>query len=607
MSKLKSIFPEKYNLVFVFVGLFILWVIIYISIHSLKSQHQGRKVSLEGSDIEAISQLYKIPNDQLINIDSLEKYYFEIMKSEFSKSEDSVMNSQQQDSIIQDKVDSVSIGLALVKRTELINQYLSSIDITYTFNVSELETAMQNLSQRRFIVESYFFLMNRWVLLEILMFAMMGVICNALYYMTEFIRKNEFDPNETVVYIVKLFYTPIVVLIIYMGAEQFLGQSKNTLPTPSNTIVLSFVLGFFSGRAIELLTRIKDAFFPANAENNSNKAETDKPDPFRALSFDEQERVVNEFIDSEADTLLIKFPNIKGLSAEHKNGDEKEPICLLVDLDSKLPDDQVDTAIPKTYLFKDSKGITYNIPTDIAGVGEYKALGSGKFIGEGVFPKELGLSCSRENSNNTGTIGLKVYKNNIPYLLSCFHVLCSKEFNSGKGTYSKANASDFIISPSEEDRKTNLFPLAELSEGVLNHYVDAAIAKLSDTSLLENKYYDVNGVPSGIRKLTKEDKEKKIWLKVVGRTSGVKWGRLKTNYKNRVFIEDYKHVLKNGELRDVIIAENISCGGDSGATVMDSDSKIIGIITAGNCKTESIIVPIETVINHLNIDKPFKL
>jgi hypothetical protein len=366
-------------------------------------------------------------------------------------------------------------------------------------------------------------------------------------------------------------------------------------------------LGFFSGRAIELLSRIKDALFPAKSINETKKAATDEPDPFLALSEDEQERVVNEFIESETDNLLVKFPNIQGLSAEHRNGDEKEPICLLIDIDSKLPHDQVENAIPKVFPFIDSAGNQYSIPTDIDGVGEYEALGSAEFIGEGESPKQLGLSCSREDSNCTGTIGLKVYKQNEPYLLGCFHVLCSKEFESNKRKYNNSGSGDFIISPSEKDRKDVPYRLAELSEGVLNHYVDAAIAKLSNTDLLQNKYYDVNGVPKGIRRLTKEDKKKKIWLKVVGRTSGVKWGRLKTNYKNRVFIKQYKNILNNGELRDVIIAENISCGGDSGATVMDSNSKIIGIITAGNCRTQSVIVPIETVINHLKLDKPFKL
>ena len=52
----------------------------------------------------------------------------------------------------------------------------------------------------------------------------------------------------------------------------------------------------------------------------------------------------------------------------------------------------------------------------------------------------------------------------------------------------------------------------------------------------------------------------------------------------------------------MIVTTKISQGGDSGATVVDSNNRVIGLLVGGN-KRHSYVIPISTIINKLDIDK----
>jgi hypothetical protein len=113
------------------------------------------------------------------------------------------------------------------------------------------------------------------VYLEIIFWTWFGLISGLLYLVSEALRTGDFDTKEIVVHISKFFYAPLISLIIYFSINRLISDSATSLAEYSNgTIVLSFILGFFSGRSIELLNRIKDLILPLNAAKGEDSPNT---------------------------------------------------------------------------------------------------------------------------------------------------------------------------------------------------------------------------------------------------------------------------------------------------------------------------------------------
>ena len=129
------------------------------------------------------------------------------------------------------------------------------------------------------------------VYLEIIFWTWFGLIASLLYNVSEALRTTEFKINEVGVHIAKFFYSPLISLVIYFSINNLISDGSISLAEFSHgTIVFAFILGFFSGRAIELLTRVKDLILPLNAE----KKEEPRPNPSASGSDEESELVIDE-------------------------------------------------------------------------------------------------------------------------------------------------------------------------------------------------------------------------------------------------------------------------------------------------------------------------
>lgn len=490
-------------------------------------------------------------------------------------------------------------------------------DIIVFIKNSDLKTIQSFLPHYPIKTKSFFWLDGNRILLEIVFWSLFGLISNLLF---SALSAKVFDPKKIPEQIGKFIYTPFLAIIIYLSID--LLSSSNT-PTYESfgkgVIVLAFILGFYTRRAIVLLGRVKDLILPAKerekkddedaipeeSKKDDNKKEEN---PFKKLSHDEQKRVINEYIKSEANQLKNQFDEIQGFSARRKeiNNLEQDYYCLHIDIEDKKFDIEEHKKIPGKISFLDSNNIKYTFQTDISGVGLNELSFAKKFIGENQFPKQLGLSCSRKDSKATGTIGLMVYKNNenTPYLLSCYHVLCSNEMKSGDAIYVKDKSKDAtIISPSKTDSKNDqTYAIAEVSEGILNHQMDVALAKISEQNLLQNVFYNYNGRVNGITHISSGDiRKRKVYL--FGRSSGKSSGVIKDNYQGLVYLKGYpEKALKGGELWNLIVTSKISEKGDSGAAVVDANNRVIGILVGGNSKS-SYVIPISTIINKFNINE----
>lgn len=529
---------------------FFIWIFLYSNLHNSENleQHKGNLIKLSSEQILTLSKVKeRIQNDNGL-ADSLKR----------------------------------------AEEVKAVVAYLKEFEITVSLNKGNLDLFYDSLNSRPFLKKSNFFLKDDYILLEVLLWALMGVICNSIYRLSEYIRKDQFNSKEGVVYFVKLLYAPVITLIIYLGSN-LLNADLGTQASINNTIVLSFVLGFFSGRSIELLHKIKDILFPSI---QGNPPETITPGEFEAfarLNGETQKQIIRKFNKENGVDLIKRFPEIQSISAKLKNSANQNTDIYAISflLAKKEEDMNANIAVPKSFQYTYS-GKTYVIPTDIreGGTTEFSL-----FTGEGESPKKLGLSCSRKDEKETGSIGLKVEKKNRKdknkYLLSCYHVLCATELSSGKKSFSNTGQNVEIISPSEQDRTLAKNIIANVTEGKIDNYTDSALAVLSDGNSLDNELYDNYGVISGIREIYSADVNK-LSVKLSGRTSGRNVGTITDDFVDLANID-------GNVFYELIETDKMSFKGDSGAPVIDLDDNIIGILVADNSK-HSYVIPISTIL-----------
>jgi len=116
-------------------------------------------------------------------------------------------------------------------------------------------------------VSSYFWLSGIGAYIEIIFWTIFGVLAFLIYSISCVIadKKVTFDPNHIPSQLSKLFYAPVITLIIIFAYQYATSGEGIELETSKGILIVSFLLGFYSGRAIELLNRVKDVILPYSA------------------------------------------------------------------------------------------------------------------------------------------------------------------------------------------------------------------------------------------------------------------------------------------------------------------------------------------------------
>jgi hypothetical protein len=479
----------------------------------------------------------------------------------------------------------------------------------------ELRSMMDQLKKTGFISvitqsgikkRSFFWLYDDLSIVELIFWALFGTLCSFLYYFAENARKGTVDEREFPAYFAKLFYTPFIVVIIYFSPNLFSSTQGFNIYFGHWTIVIAFVLGFFSGRAIELLDRLKNFLFPYNTGTQAPA-----PAPPRAVS-EVPEEIIREAIEEKSGEWNVQYGPFQSISVGRKRVEDvlTGMLCIQFDVEQKYEPQEESRRIPEFIEYKAKDGELYAIPTDVNEVGT--TINNSCYVNKPVLTtgaslpaKLLGLSCSRMGSNSTGSIGLRVRKTDQNdkrvFLLSCYHVLCPAEINSGSFTVNNAqsDASFGVISPSKEDAGGAL--LAHVREGCLGDDLDVALAELTDNKLLSNRIFSTGVVPRSKIVLGLSHVRRDYQVSLVGRTSGRQNGFLESHFTT-VFI-NYPTAQDPGkmvEFRGVIKTCKISKPGDSGTAVFDKNQNIIGILFASN-DSFSYILPIQRIFSKLKI------
>lgn len=264
--------------------------------------------------------------------------------------------------------------------------------------------------------------------------------------------------------------------------------------------------------------------------------------------------------------------------------------------------------VPAVLPYKALNDVLYALPTDVVGAGgRFRASNNPALLCDNMLPKRPGVSISRiidDSKDSTGTLGLIVYRDKQPYLLSCYHVLCAQELDRGDQVFKPANAAGKrdVISPSREDETGNNkgLVLGSVVDGELNHMLDGAIAELNPTVDYRDSICSINRVPSGILSVRKSHADNHHPLRAVGRTSGIMKGTIVTHDTECDVDYDINGQIQTITLKHVILTDQHGRSGDSGAGVIDYDNKIIGILVAANGPL-SCIVPIGRLLTRFNI------
>jgi hypothetical protein len=171
----------------------------------------------------------------------------------------------------------------------LINEYDNSID---TSRFKQLDPLLLGLDakdvrlyfvNKEIIVKDFFWFTGSLTYLEVLFWALTGVLVSLLYYVSiangQALKEagdadtGPFDPSEISGQVSKMFYAPVCALVLVLGYNLLNSDSKMTdISIGKGLLLFSFICGFFSGRVMKFIDRLKDLILPVSSTDSTSTA-----------------------------------------------------------------------------------------------------------------------------------------------------------------------------------------------------------------------------------------------------------------------------------------------------------------------------------------------
>jgi hypothetical protein len=162
----------------------------------------------------------------------------------------------------------------------LQSEYRGKLDSLQELELRKIISKFDNkdvgnyLSNKKIIIKGFFWLIGSDVYLEAWLWSLIGVLVSLIYYVSLAYSKTlniagdddsgKFDPSELPSQIAKMFYAPACTIVIVLGYHFLSASSSNMIDISVNKglIIFSFIAGFFSGRLMKFLDKLKDLFLP---------------------------------------------------------------------------------------------------------------------------------------------------------------------------------------------------------------------------------------------------------------------------------------------------------------------------------------------------------
>jgi hypothetical protein len=214
--------------------------------------------------------------------------------------------SENPDPILAAKADTIKIeNDQRAKRDKLLcaflqNEYDNKID---TGNWKQLDAVLMGLNNKdaklyltnqEIIVLDYFWFVGSLTYAEVLLWALIGALVSLIYYVSlanvqqaKDADENDgdigpFDYSQIPGQVAKMFYAPICALVLVLGYNLLNSDNKMTdISIGKGLLLFSFICGFFSGRVMKFIDKLKDLVLPVSSSgstgNAGNKGGTDAP------------------------------------------------------------------------------------------------------------------------------------------------------------------------------------------------------------------------------------------------------------------------------------------------------------------------------------------
>ncbi len=153
--------------------------------------------------------------------------------------------------------------------------YVYPQDTVKVFNLLDEQPnslAVAYIQNTRFRVKSYFWLAGPHTYLEVIFWTIFGVIASILFYISSAIANGiGFKPEESPGHLAKIVYAPFISLIIIFSYNVISNpDSFIDVSASKGTLIISFLLGFYSSRAMKLLDKIKDVVLPYGDQTSAD-------------------------------------------------------------------------------------------------------------------------------------------------------------------------------------------------------------------------------------------------------------------------------------------------------------------------------------------------
>lgn len=155
-----------------------------------------------------------------------------------------------------------------------------SSDSTSTMNILNgltTRNVVPFLRSSNFKVASFFWLVGWPALFEIMFWTWFGVLSSILFYVgrTSITYKSNttsdlrlaYDENEPLNDIARFIYAPFTSLVIIFTFQIIASEDTAILQTSRGLLIVAFLLGFFSSRAMSLLDKFKEVLLPFGSAN----------------------------------------------------------------------------------------------------------------------------------------------------------------------------------------------------------------------------------------------------------------------------------------------------------------------------------------------------
>jgi len=135
---------------------------------------------------------------------------------------------------------------------------------------------MSFLKDQEFKVSSFFWLHGYQSFAEVLLWALVGVLLSLIYYVSianrgkpadgsTTLEVRAFDYKEIYDHIAKMVYAPVCTLVLILSYTYVSSDSSvANVSAGKGMLVFSFIAGFYSGRVMKFLDKLKDLLLPSS-------------------------------------------------------------------------------------------------------------------------------------------------------------------------------------------------------------------------------------------------------------------------------------------------------------------------------------------------------